>query len=313
MGSGYEALRHGTAWLDFSARGRIIMLGEDRVRLLHALVTNHIEQLTPGKGCYAFFLNAQGRILGDVNVFCREDRLLLDLEPDARERLYQHLDKYIIADDVILEDASESMTAVGLEGPRSAEVLNNLGAPALAEDFANAGWQDRIVARVSFTGEPGFRIFAPAGGQEALIRELEANGAVRASSEEARIVRLEHGKPRYGEDFSDKTLAQETQQTHAMHFSKGCYLGQEIVERVRSRGQVHRVLVPVEIEGEEQPTGGLRFSVNGADGGWITSSAYSPALGRTVALAYVPIAHSRPGTVFDLAGHPAVVAPSDRS
>src|SRR6476661_5547551 len=100
MGRGYQALRETAGTLDLSARGKIFLTGEDRVRLLHAMTTNHIQQLQPGQGCYAFFLNPQGRILADANVFCRQDDFLLDVEPETRERLYQHLDKYIIADDV---------------------------------------------------------------------------------------------------------------------------------------------------------------------------------------------------------------------
>src|SRR5712692_10435104 len=97
---GYDALRSTAAWLDLSSRGKIIVTGEDRARLLHAMTTNQIQQLQPGEGCYAFFLNPQGRILADVNLFCRENDFLLDVEPETRETLYRHLDKYIIADDV---------------------------------------------------------------------------------------------------------------------------------------------------------------------------------------------------------------------
>src|SRR5213593_366720 len=98
MGRGYKALRETAAWLDLSARGKIFATGEDRVRLLHAMTTNHIQQLQPGQGCYAFFLSAQGRILADAHLFVLPDRILIDVEPELRARLYQHLDKYIIAD-----------------------------------------------------------------------------------------------------------------------------------------------------------------------------------------------------------------------
>ena len=111
--TGYDALRNGSAWLDLSARGKIKMIGEDRARLLHAMTTNHIQQLVPGSGCYAFFLNDKGRILSDVNVLCRPDHLLLDLEPETREKLYQHLDRFIIADDVTLEDVTAATATCG--------------------------------------------------------------------------------------------------------------------------------------------------------------------------------------------------------
>src|SRR5712671_6988633 len=113
---GYEALRSSAAWLDLSFRGKIIAAGDDRARLLHAMLTNHIQQFQPGEGCYAFFLNAQGRILSDVNVFCRTADFLLDVEPETRKSVYEHLDKYIIADDVTLEDVTDRTATIDLEG-----------------------------------------------------------------------------------------------------------------------------------------------------------------------------------------------------
>ena len=112
--TGYEALRNGAAWLDLSGRGKIMLSGEDRARLLHAMTTNHIQQLAPGTGCYAFFLTTQGRILADVNILCRPDHFLLDVEPETREKIYQHLDRYIIADDVTLEDVTASTATIAL-------------------------------------------------------------------------------------------------------------------------------------------------------------------------------------------------------
>src|SRR5258708_234247 len=129
MGPGYQALREDAAYLDLSARGKIFASGEDRLRLLHAMTTNQVKELAPGQGCYVFFLNPQGRILADANLFVLPDRILIDVEPEIRERLYQHLDKFIIADDVTLEDVSESLTAWGVEGPKAAEALAAIGAP----------------------------------------------------------------------------------------------------------------------------------------------------------------------------------------
>src|ERR1700685_755691 len=108
--AGYEALTASAALVDLSRRGKIRVTGEDRARLLHAMTTNHIQQLEPGQGCYAFFLSAQGRILADVNIFCRPDHFLLDTEPETATKLFEHIDRYIIADDVTLEDLTGSLT-----------------------------------------------------------------------------------------------------------------------------------------------------------------------------------------------------------
>jgi folate-binding protein YgfZ len=281
--TGYEALRNRAAWLDLSARGKIKLTGEDRARLLHAMTTNHIQQLTPGTGCYAFFLNDKGRVLADANVLCRPDYFLLDVEPETRQPLYQHLDRFIIADDVTLEDVTDTTATIAIEGPEAASVLEGAGAPIPEADYSSADWGEALVARINSTGSSGFFIFAPASEKPALISRLEAAGAVPADAEAARVVRLEHGKPRYGEDISERFLAQEANQPQALNFSKGCYLGQEIVERVRSRGQIHRVLKPLTLDTKEPPAPGTKLE----DATEITSSAYSPAMDKVVALAYV--------------------------
>lgn len=293
-------LHTGSAWLDLSERGKIRLTGEDRARLLHAMTTNHIQQLTPGTGCYAFFLSAQGRILADANVLCREEDFLLDTEPETREMLYQHLDKFIIADDVTLEDVTAATATIAVEGPASADTLRAMGAPVPEPAYANAPWESGTVARLSYTGGPGYFLFAPIDKKTELIRQIESAGARAGDLAGFEIARLENGKPRYGRDISERYLAQEANQPHALHFNKGCYLGQEIVERVRSRGQVHRVLVPIWLEAQEAPPAGTKLQVDGKDVAEITSAAFSPHFGRVAALAYVRVEHSKSGTELQL-------------
>ncbi len=303
---GYPAIRESSAWFDLPGRGKIRATGEDRARLLHAMTTNNIQQLVPGQGCYAYFLSAQGRIVGDVNLFCRADDFLLDTEPETCQTLYEHLDKFIIADDVTLEDLTSTLQTVAVEGPRSADVLRQAGAPLPESDYAWTSWDNRIVARLSFTGGSGYFLFVPAAERTALIAAIEPAGAAAADLEAANVVRLEHGKPRYGDDISERYLAQETNQMHALNFSKGCYLGQEIVERVRSRAQIHRRLLPVHIETAEPVAPGTKLQSGDKPAAEITSAAYSPALGKTVALAYVRIDY-KPGDELQLGDIKATV------
>jgi tRNA-modifying protein YgfZ len=294
---GYYELRGGATWLDVSSRGKIRVAGEDRARLLHAMTTNHIQQLTPGTGCYAFFLTAQGRILADVNVLCRHDSFLLDTEPETLHKLLEHLDKFIIADDVTLEDVTPTLSTIAVEGPKSPDVLTAAGAPALETRYgANVAWGSALVARLNVTGSPGFFIIVPVAEKDEILRTLDAAGAVPADEEAFRVVRLEHGKPRYGEDISERFLAQEANQPDALHFHKGCYLGQEIVERLRSRGLIQRVLKPLDIDGQRPPEPRTKLQIGGAPAAEITSAAYSPALGKVAALAYVRVEHAEPGT-----------------
>jgi len=304
---GYLGLRESAAWIDLSARGKIRVLGEDRARLLHAMTTQDVQSLSPGEGCYAFFLNAQGRILGDVNVFCHEDYFLLDTEPETRSKLFEHIDRYIIADDVTLDDATGQLATIAIEGPQTSAILDRLGAPLPEADFATQVWGERMVARVNSTGAGGFFIFLPTAEKAELVEALGGAGIPQATSQEARTVRIEHGRPRYGEEITERYLVQETAQLNAVHFSKGCYLGQEIVERVRSRAQIHRVLRRLEIdlsgvaEGPS-PLTGTKLKAGEADAGEIASAAFSPALGKVVALAYVRTAFAEPGTEIRLPG-----------
>jgi len=283
----YQALRSGVACIDLSARGKIRVTGEDRARLLHAMTTNDVQHMQPGDGVYAFFLNAQGRILADAYIYHLGESFLIDTEPETAGKVLQHLDKYIIADDVTLEDQTAIWKAVGIEGPASAAAVEALGLPVPAGDYHVAAWENGFTARTAATGPLGFRVFVPVAERAGLIEKIAAAGIPEADAEAARTVRLENGKPRYGEDITERYLTQESQQMHAVSFSKGCYLGQEIVERVRSRAQVHRHLMPVRIRFTQPPAAGTKLKADGKDAAEITSAAYSPALGEVVALAYV--------------------------
>lgn len=298
----YKALREACAWLDLPGRGKIVVRGEDRARLLHALTTNQIAELQPGEGCYAFFLNAQGRILGDVHVFCMPDHFLLDTEPETRDKLYTHIERFIIADDVTLEDVTRRTATLGLDGPNAAQVLSAAGAPAPKAPYSHLAWGTATVARVSCTGGEGFLLFVPAAKRQMLVRRLESAGARAAGQGAARIVRMENGRPRYGEDFSEANLPHETQLLHGVHFNKGCYLGQEIVERVRSRGHVNRLLVRLGIDGGTPPAGGAKVLADGKEIGEITSAAHSPALGKVVAFAFLRAEFAAGGNAFRVGG-----------
>jgi tRNA-modifying protein YgfZ len=304
--TGYEALRGAAAAIDLSARGRIKVTGEDRKRLLHAMTTNHVENLAPGQGLYAFFLNAQGRVLADVIVLCQDDHLLLDLEPEVRGKIYQHLDKFIIADDANLEDVTDSTAEIAVEGPLAAEVLQRLGAPSPAEPYAFTLWDGRTLARISSTGAPGFRVFLPLTEKDAFLRLLSIP---IATSDEARTVRLEHGLPRYGDDITEMQIAPETGLAHALHFQKGCYLGQEIVERVRSRGHVNRQLMSLRLPGPALPEKDTPVDSAGQLFGRITSAAWSPAENAVAAIGLMRVDAARPGATLTANGLPVQVVP----
>ncbi|MCC6591130.1 MAG: folate-binding protein YgfZ [Bryobacterales bacterium] len=284
--AGYEALRNRAALIDLTGRGYIRATGEDRARLLHAMTTNHIQQLQPGQTAYAFFLSAQGRILADVNVICEADSLVLDTEPETHLAVYQHLDKYIIADDVTLSDETEQMAVLAIEGPESTAIAEQLGLDKRLAPNTTGEWRFGKAAALSVTGQPAVRLYLQRTMHEEARRWIAGLGVVEATANEWHVVRVENAHPRYGADITEAQIPQETQLMHALHFNKGCYLGQEIVERVRSRGHVNKKLAQIEIDGDPDAVQ-KKVTLDGREVGDITSVVYSPASNKLVALAYL--------------------------
>ena len=280
MTKGYEALRHGAAWLDLSSRGRFLVRGRDRARYMHNVTSNDIKKMTPGSSCYAFLLSPQGRIQADLYLFCFPDHFLIDTEPELREKLPGLILKYKVADQVELEDITEKTKAIGIEGPN---------APALRNAFA--GGLD-----ASVTGQPGFRVIGPAEQFSEWVRLAESAGAVAATADDARTLRIENGKPRYGEDIRETSLPQETRQMDAVSFTKGCYVGQEIVERIRAQGHVNKLLARLEVESSDLLAPGTKLAAGGNDAGEITSSVLSPQAGCVAALGIIRANYAQSGT-----------------
>jgi tRNA-modifying protein YgfZ len=308
MTPGHEALLNSAGLLDLSLRGRIRVTGEDRARLLHAMTTNHVEQMKPGDGIYVFFLNAQGRILADAVLLCFEDHFLLDTDPETRRPIFEHLDRYIIADDVALEDITDQTFSLGLEGPKAGEVAAHSGLSAPHHRYAHVNIGDLFVAAVSATGSYGVRVYGASRVKDEAIVKMEAAGAIAATASDAEAVRIENFVPKYGCEITEHTLPQETQQIHALHFQKGCYLGQEIVERIRSRGHVNRQLMGFRIKTPDAPPPpGTKLMLEGKPGGEVTSSTASN--GAVFGLAYVRVPGARSGALAEIDGHAAALFP----
>ncbi len=298
-GPGHDALMSSAAVLDLSERGRIRVTGEDRARLLHAMSTNHIQGMQPGQGLYAFFLNAQGRILADAFILCFEDHFLLDTGAATRESLREHLDRYIIADDVTLEDITDQTFALGLEGPKAREMAAAAAMPGPGHRFAHMRWGDYTVASIAAAGADGLRIYGPEEDRDSALELLENSGAIAASDEDAEAARIANFRPRYGVDIDDRTLPQESQLMDALHFQKGCYLGQEIVERVRSRGHVNRLLMGFRIGRGVTAARGAKVFFEGKEAGEVTSATAGAGL------AFLRAPAARSGSLVEIDGKPA--------
>ncbi len=244
-----------SAVADLGGVGWLEATGEDRVRWLNGMVTNSIQGMTPGQGSYSFLLNAQGRIQGELTAFAEADRLLLEVDRVELDRVRAWLDRYIIMDDVELRVAEEMQAGLQVTGPEAVGLLQQIGVTSLpvAElGIARSEWKgtEVFVVRAWSPLMPTFEVWTDAGTARTLRQAVVEAGAVRCGAEALHALRILEGRPRWGVDIRDRELAQETGQTRALHFSKGCYLGQEIVERVRSRGAVHRTFVGFVLRGE---------------------------------------------------------------
>ncbi len=304
--------RESVALFDTGYHAVFTLAGPDRSRYLNAVTSGDIHGLTPGRGVPGLLLNAQGHILAELDTFAEEDRFLLLSHAMVGSRTLETLDKFIIMDDCTLTDVTGDWGSCALEGPRAGEALVAVcgvaleALPLFGHQAAKvAGSPCRILRRSQFD-QPGVEILAP---REAMRGVWEAlDGAARAAGggligwEAVNSLRLEAGVRWFGSDFDDTVIPHEAglDQTH-ISYTKGCYTGQEIVERVRSRGKLNRWLVLAEFSGGTPPVRGMKLQAEGKDWGHVTSCAYSPARAAYIGFAYLRREHNAVGARLDYA------------
>ncbi len=314
MSPGEEAaaVRRGAGLFHLAGRGLLGVGGGDRVRWLNGMVTNDVAALAPGpegSGCYALLLNRQGRILADLHVLLRPEEIWLETAAEAVGRVAQTLARFVVADDVALSDRTGEVARLGLEGPASPRVLERacgrplrLGPDACAELELAGG--PALVAAFGWSGEAALQLLLPraaeAAAREALLVAGRAEGLVLAGPEALEILRIEAGRPRLGAELEEDVLPAEARLEGAISTRKGCYTGQEVVERMRSRGQVGHLLVGLRPEGA-LPAAGAKLFAAGAAVGELTSACHSPRAGA-IALGFVRRACASPGTELEAAG-----------
>jgi aminomethyltransferase len=287
-----EALRTGCGAFSLAWRSRVNVTGKDRVRWLHNMVTNNVRDLPSNRGKYNFVLNAQGRILGDMYIFNRGESLILETDAGQVEMLLSTMKRFIIMDKVEMVSAGESTTALGICGPKAESVLTEAGINV-------AGMEPLELKEVSLDGlaivlvrgpeqrPDWFEIWIDSDKAQDCWRRLTQAGAQPVGSEALEVWRILRGIPNYGQDIRDRDLPQETEQTQALTFTKGCYIGQEIVERIRARGQVHRKFAGF-VFGEQVPATG-KYESEGRAVAEITTTATVPTTGdkKNIGLGYV--------------------------
>ena len=310
----FQALRSGCGVYGLSSRVKVAVSGKDRTRWLNGMITNNIRDLAAGRGTYNFLLTPQGHIQGDLYAYNRGEHILLDIEGAQAERLLQALRKYIIMDKVELADVSDKLTAVAVQGTKAAEVLRTAGfevPPLQPLQVHDLKWNQAGVSLVRMASEvaDGYEIWLAPANVPAFKDALVAAGATPVNGEALEMARVAAGIPRFGQDIRDRDLPQETGQLRALSFTKGCYIGQEIVERIRSRGAVHRALAGFMVDGPP-PAPGAKVLAADKEAGEITSAAVVPTSSgsKTLALGYLRQEAGGPGTVVEIDGSRAVVA-----
>jgi folate-binding protein YgfZ len=305
-----RALRTACGVYDLGFRARISLTGGDRVRWLNGMVTNNIRDLAPDYGVYAFLLNPQGRILGDLYAYDRGDSILVETDLSQVEKILATFDHYIIMDDVEVTSLSERITTLGVAGPKARAVLRQAGieVPEMqplqiseAKCTCDCDCMQCTVVRGEDPAHESYELWLAPGDVKKAWDALLAAGATSVGFEALELQRIVSGIPLYGVDIRERDLPQETEQVRALNFNKGCYVGQEIVERIRSRGAVHRKFTGFLAEGGTRIAPGSRIVAGDVQGnkevGEVTSAAFLRFAGgeKTLALGYIRREIGTPG------------------
>ena len=315
----YRAARHAAALFDTSGHVNANFTGRDRVKYLHAITSNNVKDLASDRGTLALLLSPQGRILAELEIYALAERVLVRSHVSLREQTLATLKKYILGSQVKLEDVTDSTGSLAVEGPHAIDIVRKVCGTNLQElsnmavvDISVDGIGCQMIAKSHF-GQPGAEFLASRDSLPQLWHRLRSAvsdaGGAPIGMVALNSLRLEAGVPWFPVDFNDSVIPHEAavEGTH-ISFNKGCYTGQEIVERVRSRGHVNRKRVMLKFSSALPPLPGTKLRAGDAEVGSVTSSAYSPATGTAIGMGYVRREHNAPGSALEYDGGTAVVA-----
>jgi folate-binding protein YgfZ len=310
----HAALCQAAALLDLSFRGRVCLTGHDRIRFLNGQVTNNVKGLLPGRGCYAALVTAKGKMECDLHVHCLADELLLDFEPGLTRRVVERLERYIVADDVAVVDVRPHFGLLSVQGPRAATAVDALRLVARLPDkpmdsvsASIEGIGDCVLVCNARLGTNGFDVFLPVGAlatvADRLLAAVRTVGGGPAGWDAMELARIEAGIPRFGQDMDETNLPLEAGlEARAVSYTKGCYIGQEVINRIHSIGQVTKALRGLRLDPSlpALPERGAKLLHEGKEVGYVTSALRSPTLEAPVALGYVRKEVNPPGAVLTL-------------
>jgi len=302
------------ALVDLSYRSRLCLLGADRQGFLNGQVTNNILTLTPGRGCYACLLNAKGKIDSDLNVHCLEEELLLDFEPGLTDAVRSRLEAYIIAEDVQVLDVAPHYGVLAVMGPLASKAVGVLlpsydetSDPWTFQKLSHPDLGEVYAMRQPAPGVPAVQLYIPLPGLGTaagiLAGKVRALGGGWAGWDALEMLRVEAGVPRFGMDMDATNLPPEAGlEGRAVRYDKGCYIGQEIIARIRTYGRVSKSLRGFRLETgvDRLPKRGDPLFHEGKPVGYLTSALYSATLRASIALGYVRREHDQEGRRFAL-------------
>jgi folate-binding protein YgfZ len=309
----YNAAHNSAALIDRSSQGTVALTGADRASFLHALLTNDIAGLTGGQGVYAAYLTPQGRMISDMRVIETGARMLLAVQRDIAAPLADRFEKLIFSEDVQAKDVTSDLSAIGVLGPSAARMIQSatgISVIELDDPYDSMTVESVTIVRDDALGLPGYDVYVPTGDADALRAKLVEAGAVPASEETAETLRIEAARPRFGIDMNTDTIPLEAGiEDRAISFTKGCYVGQEVIIRVmhRGHGRVARRLVSLVLADGTVPARGSKIQQADRVVGEITSATASPKLGAPLALGYVQRDQALPGTELTVSGSQARV------
>jgi folate-binding protein YgfZ len=310
----HAAVRETAGVLDLSFRSRLCLIGADRVRFLHGQVTNDVKNLRAGQGCYAALATAKGKMESDLNIHCLPDELLLDFEPGLTQTVSQRLAKYIVADDVQVVDVAPHYGLLGVQGPKAEAVVRALGlfaevpnTPLNSVKIADTMLGEIYLMNQPRLGSTGFDLFVPsvalAAVADKLVAAAKSIGGRACGWTAVETARIEAGIPRFGADMDETNIPLECGiEARAVSYTKGCYIGQEVINRIHSIGHVNRELRGLRLaeDLETLPARGDKLFKDGKEVGHITSAIASPTLKANIALGYVRREANAVGTELKL-------------
>ena len=304
------SVRTGVGISDLSHRGRLRLTGEDRAKYLHRIISNHVEGLGIGEGNYATILTNRGKLIADMRVYVLEEEITIETNAETTQILALELDKYLIADDVVIEDVTDRTGMIGVHGPKSADFMRNafgIDVDGLHEHHTVAySVEGRwiVCIRENETGEIGYNLYTASASLEwlwdATLTKGREFGAYPVGLTALNSLRIEAGIPRYGAELNDSIIPLEAELENALDFEKGCYIGQEIVARMKYRGHPNRLLRGFKIDHDTPPEQGSLIFSGEKEVGWITSAINSPTLGETIGMGYVRTAFTDSGSQVEV-------------